>query len=111
MKARHIESMSQEDAKYHNAQRKIEASSAKYFRLGEALTKEEDNCHEGLDAVDVFFAYARMPYSPIKGRIPGDLPSPEASVQISLTSKSWKKNFLLQTSLSLRCLMLRSMLS
>lgn len=99
LKAKRIEKMSLElsqtrsdldkvklekDAEYAKGQLKIEAASAQYFRLGwnQALTDEEDRRYEGPDVVDEFFGCVGMTYSPIKGMMPGDLPSVEGSMQV-----------------------------
>ncbi|PRQ52797.1 hypothetical protein RchiOBHm_Chr2g0159401 [Rosa chinensis] len=55
--------------------------SAKNFRLGwnQALTREEDMCYGGLDEFDHYYGFALMCYSPIRGILPGDVPSPTSS--------------------------------
>lgn len=108
LKAKRIETMSLElsqtrselekvklekDAEYDKGQLKIEAASAQYFRLGwnQALTDEEDRRYESPDVVDEFFRCVGMTYSPIKGMMPGDLPSVEGSAQVEPDSRGMEE--------------------
>lgn len=108
LKAKRIEKMSLElsqtrsdlekvklekDAEYAKAKLKIEAASAQYFRLGwnQALTDEEDRRYESPDVVDEFFGCVGMSYSPIKGMMPGDLPSAEGSAQVEPDSRGMEE--------------------
>lgn len=66
---------------FEKSRAKMRRISAKDFRLGwnQALTKEEERYYASLDFFDTHYGFSPMGYSPVRGMVPGDLPSPDHS--------------------------------